>query len=99
MSVAIAGDLNIASDIARVGDRKQMLAAVLDPFHRSVELPGRERNQEILRKELPANAETSAGVSFDHLDLFFGQIKHAGQNLAIRERHLDRAPRLQTAFG
>ena len=51
----------------------QVLAAVLDPFHRAAELARRERDQEILRIELAAHAEAAADVVLDHGDGVFGK--------------------------
>ena len=72
-AVARAGDLDVAFRLARMVDRHQMLAAVLDPFHRAADLARRERNQEILRIELAARAEAAADIVLDDLDLVFRQ--------------------------
>ena len=44
-AVAIACDLQVAADLARVVGRHQVLAAILDPLDRAVERPGHERER------------------------------------------------------
>ena len=90
-AVALAGDLQFAFGVARVVRRDQMLAAVLDPFHRAVELLRRERNQEILGIELAAHAEAAADVGFDHGDGVFRQAHLLRQDAAVVEHHLGQA--------
>ena len=73
VAVARAGDLDVAIDLARVIGRHQVLAAVLDPFHRAADVAGRERDQEILGIELAAHAEAAADVGLDHVDGGLGE--------------------------
>ena len=68
-AVALAGDLEVASVLAGVVHRHQILAAVLDPLHRALDVARRERDEEILRIELAARAVAAADVVLDHLDL------------------------------
>src|SRR5262249_36872257 len=63
-----AGDFEVALGVARVVGRHQILTPVLDPFDRPAEKAGRERDQEILRVELPARAEAAADVVLDQAD-------------------------------
>ena len=67
-AVARAGDLDVDLGLARVVHRHQVLAAVLGPLHRPVEMARRERDQEIFRIELAARAKAAADVVLDHLD-------------------------------
>ena len=87
-AVAVAGDLEVAFDVARVVGCEQMLAPVLDPFHRPADKARRERNQKILRIEFAAHAEAAADVVLDHADGLLGQAQMLRQNAAVGERHL-----------
>ncbi len=87
-AVAVAGDFEIAFDVARVVGCEQMLAAVLDPFHRPADKARRERNQEILRIEFAAHAEAAADVVLDHADGLLGQAQMLRQDTAVGERDL-----------
>ena len=90
-AVAVERDLEIAFGLARMGDRHEMLAAVLDPFHRMAVLARGEGDQEILRVELAARAETAADVVFDIVDRLLRQIHHRRHGAAVEERQLRRA--------
>src|SRR5581483_9649043 len=67
-AVASARDLQLAIDLARMVDGEQMLAPVLDPFHRAVDLARGKWNQKVLRIEFTAHAEAAADVEFDHIN-------------------------------
>ena len=54
----------------------EMLAAVLDPFHRPADQARRERNQEIFRIELALDAEAAADIDLDHVDVGLGDAEH-----------------------
>ena len=75
-AVAPARDLHLAIDLARVVGRDQMLAAILDPFHRPADEPRRERDQKILGIELALDAEAAADVDLDHVDVALGDPEH-----------------------
>ena len=90
-AVARAGDLEVALGLARMVHRHQILAPVLDPFHRPLDVARRERDQEILGIELAARAEAAADVVLDHVDLLFRQADLRRQDAAVEERHLGRA--------
>ena len=98
-AVARAGDLEDRLLLARVVHRHQVLAAVLDPFHRALDVAGRERDQEILRIELAARAVAAADVVLDHLDLLDRQADLRRQNAAVEERHLGGAGDRELALG
>ena len=54
--------------LARMIGGDQMLAPVLDPFHRPPEAHGRDADQHVFRVELAADAEAAAHVRFVHMD-------------------------------
>ena len=60
--------LEVAFGLARMSDRHEVLAPVLDPFDRMVEFARGEGDQEILGIELAARAEAAANVVFDIVD-------------------------------
>jgi hypothetical protein len=97
--VARAGDLDVAVDLARVVGRHQVLAAILDPFHRPADVAGRERNQEILGIELAAHPEAAADVGLDHVDRALRQPEHGRQHLAVEEQNLGGAENREPAVG
>ena len=68
-TVARAGDLDVAIDLARVVGRHQVLAAILDPLHRPAGETSRERDEKILRIELAAHAEATADIGLQHVDV------------------------------
>src|SRR5262249_12880230 len=61
-AVPLAGDLELAFGVAGMIGGGEMLAAILDPLHRTAGQARRERDQEILRIELAARAEAAADV-------------------------------------
>ena len=87
-AVAVAGDLELAGDVAGVVGGGQMLPAVLDPFHGTADVPRGERDEEILRIELAAHTEAAADVVLDHADRRFRQSHLLCQDAPIGERHL-----------
>ena len=98
-AVARAGDLQLAFGIAGVVGGDQVLAAVLDPFHRAVEPARRERDQEVLRIEFAAHAEAAADVGLDHGDGGLVEAHLLRQDAAVVERHLGDAGDRHVAFG
>ena len=87
-AVALARDLQRAGDVARVIGGDQVLAPVLDPFHRAAGVAGGERDEEILRVELAAHAEPAADVVLHHADRAFGETELCGKDATVGERHL-----------
>ncbi len=98
-AVARAGDLEIGLRLARVVHRHQVLAPVLDPLHRPVDMARGERDQEVFRIELAARAVAAADVVLDHLDGVFRQIDLLRQDAAVEERHLGGAGHREPALG
>ena len=54
--------------LARMIGRDQVLAAVLDPFHRTAESLGGDADQNVLRIKLAANAEAAADMGLVDMD-------------------------------
>lgn len=90
-AVVFERDFHIAFGLARVGDRHEMLAPVLDPLDRVTEAARGKRHQEILRVEFAACAKSAADVVFDVVDRGLRQLHHGGQRAAIEERQLGSA--------
>ena len=67
-AVAFAGDLNIDLGFAGMIHRHQVLAPVLGPLDRPVEMARRKRDQEILGIEFAARAKAAADIVLDHVD-------------------------------
>src|SRR5215470_17176980 len=83
---------------------KQMLAAILDPFHRPTDFARGERNEKIFGVEFPAYAKAPTDVEFEHVDGALRQTKHLRQRAAIEEIDFGcttdlQAPRCSIPFG
>jgi hypothetical protein len=74
--------------LARMIRGDQVLAAVLDPFHRAAETKRCETHQYILRIHLAADAEAAADMAFEQIGVFGGAAKHFRKLVAIPVRHL-----------
>ena len=74
-----------------MGRGDQVLAAIFDPLDRPAEMPGREGDQEVLRKALAAQPEPAADIVFHHRDGVLGEADLTGQRASHRERRLGRA--------
>ena len=85
--------------LARMVGRDQVLAAVLDPFHRTAEALGRDQHQHVFRIELAAHAEAAAGVALVEVDLRRREPEHAHQRVLVPVRHLGGAVQLQHVAG
>ena len=66
----------------------QMLAPVLDPFHRPAGKTRGKRDQKILGVEFAPDAKPTADIVLDHVDRVLGQTHLARQDAAIEKRHL-----------
>ena len=99
-TVRLAGDLQLALGVAGVIGGGEMLAAILDPLHRSARAASGERDEKILRVELAARAEAAADVVFHHADGPFRQSNLPRQHAPVHEGDLGRAVNRQlTARG
>ena len=81
--------------LARMIGGDQVLAPVLDPFHRPAETHGGDADQHVLGIELAADAEAAAHMRFVHVDRGGRALEHARQQLAIAVRHLGGAVQLE----
>ena len=80
--------------LARMVGRDQVLAPVLDPFHRPAEPQRCETDQHVLGIELAANAEAAADMTFEQVNGRGIAPKHAGDVVSIPVRHLGGAVHL-----
>ncbi len=94
-AVAINGGANFVQLLARMIGGDQVLATVLDPFHRSIEFLGGDADEKILWIHLAANAEAAADMGFVHMHRTRRNLQHAGQQFLIAVRHLGGAVQLQ----
>ena len=85
--------------LARVIGGDQMLAPVLDPFHRPAEPQRGEADQHVLGIELAANAEAAADMALEQMHAGGIAAQHAGDVVAIPVRHLGGAVKLQHVAG
>jgi hypothetical protein len=70
--VAVEADLDVVLLLPRMVGGHEVLAAVLDPLHGPAELHGRPRDHEVLRIELPADAEAAPRLQLHEVDEVFG---------------------------
>ena len=85
--------------LARMVGGDQVLAAVLDPFHRPAEPERRGAHQNILGIELAADAEAAADMALVEMHPRRRKPEHAGDLVAIPMRHLGRAMQFQHLAG
>ena len=78
--------------LPRVVGRHQVLAAVLDPLHRTAQAHRRPRHHEVLGIELAAYAEAAAHLELDEVDQVLGMAEQVGENPSVEVRHLRHAP-------
>ena len=81
--------------LARVIGGDQVLAPVLDPFHRPVEPQRGEADQHVLGIKLAANAEAAADMALEQMHARGIAAQHAGDIVAVPVRHLGCAVELQ----
>ena len=67
-AVGIDRGADLVQLLARMIGRDQMLAAVLDPFHRAIEVYRGDADQHVLGIKLAADAEAAADVGFVDMD-------------------------------
>ena len=85
-------DRHVPILIALLGRAEEMLAAVLDPFHRPAKLERRRRNHRLLRIEDRLRAKTAADVRRDHADRFDIAVEQIGEHAAAEMRRLRAGP-------
>ena len=81
--------------LARMIGGDQMLAPVLDPFHRAAEPHGGDADQHVLGIELAADAEAAADVRLVHMHRRRRRLEHAREQFAVAVRHLGGAVQFQ----
>ena len=96
-AVPAAGNFKLAIHLARVIGGDQVLAAILDPFHRTPSEPRGKWNQKILGVEFTLDPEPAADVDLDHVDCVFLDAEHRRERAAIEEQHLGRAKNSEPA--
>ncbi len=77
----------------------QVLAAVLDPFHRPSQLERRGADEHVLRVDLAAHAEAAADVAFVKVHGRGTAAEHAREKVAVRVRALGGAVKLEHVVG
>ncbi len=87
-AVAVAGDLELAGDVAGMVGGEEMLAAVLDPLDRAPDRARSKGNEEIFRIELAAHAESAADVVLDHADRALCHAELLCEDAPVGKRHL-----------
>jgi hypothetical protein len=75
----VGGDNQIVGVVAGVNRRKQMLAPVLDPAHRMLDLQRDRRNSNVLRHDAIFSAKAAADVGSNDANLLFRKPEHPGQ--------------------
>ena len=85
--------------LARVIGCDQVLAPVLDPFHRPSEPQRGEADQHVLGVELAADAEAAADMAFEQVHSRGAATEHARDAGAIPVRHLGGAIKLEHIAG
>ncbi len=86
--VGVGGQLVVV--LARVGGGDQMLAAILDPAHRAVEMARQPAEADLLGLQQALPAEAAADVGRDHADALLRDAQALRQAVAHDVRHLGR---------
>ena len=94
-AVAVDRGADAVQLLARMIGGDQVLAPVLDPFHRAAEPHGGDADQHVLGIELATDAEAAAHMRLVHVDRRRRQAEHAREQLAIAVRHLGGAVQLE----
>ena len=81
-AVAIHGGPDLVGLLTRMVGADQVLAAVLDPFHRPAEPHRGDADQHVLGIELAADAETAADMGFVQMDRGRSALQHAREQIA-----------------
>ena len=87
--------LDVVVLVARVVGGDQMLAPVLDPFHRALQPHRRDADQDVLGIELAADAEAAADVRLVALHRRRRAVEHARDQLLVAVRHFGGAVQFQ----
>ena len=95
MSLFVDRGADAVALLARVIGGDQMLAPVLDPFHRPAKPQRGRANQHVLGIKLSTNSETSADMALVQMHTGRAASEHAGELVAVPVRHLGRAIHFQ----
>ena len=90
-----AGGADFVVLVARVVGGDQVLAAVLDPFHRAVETHRRDADQHVLGIKFAADAEAAADVGLEARHRRRRPAEHARDQFLVPVRHLGGAVQFQ----
>ena len=74
-SVVIEADLDVVDLVARMAGADEVLVPVLDPFYRTADFARQERDQQVLRIDVPLDAEAAADVERDAADARFRHVE------------------------
>ena len=99
VSVAIHRGPDPVGLFARMVGADQVLAAVLDPFHRAAKPHRGDADQYILRIKLAANAETAADMGLVQMDRRRSAIQHAREQIAGSVRDFRRPVQFEDVAG
>ena len=87
-AVGIDGGADAKMLLARLIGRHQMLAPVLDPFHRAAEPQRGEADENVLGIDFAAHAKAAADMAFVQMHARRLAAEHAGQRVAVPMRYL-----------
>jgi hypothetical protein len=97
LALAIDRDGDLPVLVALLRRREEMLATVLDPFHRPAELRGRDRDNDLLRIERRLGAEAAADERRDDAHFVGTALEEVGDGRPADVRRLRRRPHGQHA--
>ena len=89
--IGVDRDLDVPELVALLRGRDEVLAAILDPFHRAAEQQRRERGDDLLLIEHEFRAEAAADVGRDHADLVLVAAEQIAEKAHRHMRRLRRA--------
>ena len=93
--VAVDGGADVVGLLARMVGGDQVLAAVLDPFHRTPQPQRRDTNKHVFRIEFAADSESAADMAFEQIDAGRRTPQHSRNLIAVPVRHLGGAVHFQ----
>ena len=91
VSARVGVQRDVVVVLAAVGVRRELLAPVLDPAHRTPEPAAEPRERDFLRQQDALVAEAAADIGRDHADRALVDAEGFGEPRAIEVRHLRRA--------
>ena len=94
---AVDGGAHAKMLLARLIGRHQVLAAILDPFHRAAQPQRRDADQNVLRIDFAAHAEAAADMAFVQMHARWLAAEHSGERVAVPMRYLGGAVQFENA--